>query len=287
MTGNRTVVDLRWLPLARTEARRVLDSYAPWVLAAALAFWLYRPTFGIGPELGSDITTGFLAYLGFVVVPLAAVLLCYRTVAGERSSGRFRLAANLPLSRRELLVGKYAGRFAGVMAPVALAVVLVTGVGLTRYGAVSPARYLAVLGLAVLYVATLVAVVVALSAAVTRPLAAVTVGLVVVVSDLFRGPVSEFLVEAASLGPVGHSERAVLVLERLAPSGAYQASLNWLLGLPNSAELLATRESASVSAQLGETPWYLHGAGGVAVLVGWLACALVVGLAVFDRGDLL
>lgn len=278
----------RWLPLARMEARRVLGSYAPWALAVALAFWLYRPTFGVGAELGSDITAGFLARIGFALVPLAVVLLCYRTVAGERDSGELQLAANLPLSRHELLVAKYTGRLTGVMAPVALALALVTVVGLVRHGLFSPARYLAILGLSVLYVAALVAILLAISASATRSVTAIGASLVALVLDLFWDPVSGFLVDAAaSLGPVGRSERALLVLERLSPSGAYQASANWLLGLPNSTTTLPTGGASAVSARLGETPWYLHGAGGLAVLVAWLGCALAVAMVVFDRGDLL
>lgn len=249
----------RCWPLAKMELRRVLGSPLPWVLAAVLPLWLFQPTYELGAALGSDLTIGYFAHLGWLVLPLGVVLMVFRTVAGERSSGHMPVALNLPLTRTEVLAGKFLGRFAGVLVPVTLAVTLVTAAGLVRHGLFAPTRFVAVIAVSVVYLAALVAIVVAISTLASRVVTAVATGLVLVVFtfDLFWEQVVEL-----GLGLVSDSTRLQLVTERLSPSGAYQLTLNWLLGLEHSTTVQDTREAGSVPTMLGETPWYLHEAGG-------------------------
>jgi ABC-2 type transport system permease protein len=69
----------------------------------------------------------FLAYLNSltgvvaVTVPLVAILLGYRSVLAERTDGRLRLALSVPHSRRDVAVGKLAGRTVVFAVPTALA----------------------------------------------------------------------------------------------------------------------------------------------------------------------
>lgn len=272
-----------WRPLATMELRRVLHSPLPWVLAAILPLWLFQPSYELGGALGRNVTIGYLAHIGWVVVPLVVVLVVFGTVAGDRSRGHLPIALNLPLSRTDVLAGKFIGRFVGVLVPVALAVTLVTAVGLIRHGLFAPTRFVGVAAVSVLYLATLVAMVVALSTLISRMVTAVASGLVLVVFmfDLFWEHVLEH-----TLGTASDSTTLLLLAERLSPSGSYQVTVNWLLGLENSTTIQATREAGAVSTLLGETPWYLHEAWSVLILIGWLTVGLTVAVYAFNRGDL-
>lgn len=62
-----------------------------------------------------------LAGVAAVVLPLVAVLVGYRSVVGDRTSGRLRLGLALPHSRLELAAGKLVGRAVVFAVPTAAA----------------------------------------------------------------------------------------------------------------------------------------------------------------------
>ena len=80
------------------------------------------------PEFGAhfDLTYG-LATLGFVIiwlVPLTALLIGTTAITRERESGRLRVLLGLPITRRDVLIGKLLGRsiLVGVIVLVGLTV---------------------------------------------------------------------------------------------------------------------------------------------------------------------
>lgn len=295
---------MRWYPLAREECRTLLSSKGVWLVALALPLWTYRPSYETWNELGPDVTIGFVQFAGGVVLPLAAIALCYRTIVGERTSGSLKFVLGLPLTRGEILVGKLVGRTVGIAIPTMLALGIVTVAGVVRFGIFSPLRYLAVLAVTIAYLGVLVSIVVSVSALAGRAATAATtlfVGLFVVFEVLWQ-MLSPRLYARLTGTPVDPydppAEGGLFLLDRLAPSGAYNTVTNWLLGTGNSAWFhtgvisdLQPDTSSNVlvvdnTFDPGTVPLYLHEAGGLLILAAWGLVPLAVAYYRFDRGDL-
>ncbi len=105
-----------------------------WVLAVALIFSLFALAiayFG-SAQMGSvgfrgiDVTIASLVSLVIYLVPLIALILGYDAVVGERERGSLELLLSMPITRFEVLLGKYLG----LSAALACSTVIGFGAGL-------------------------------------------------------------------------------------------------------------------------------------------------------------
>lgn len=88
-----------------------------WVLAVALIFALFSLAiayFGSAQQgevgfRGIDVTIASLVSLVIYLVPLIALILGYDAVVGERERGSLELLMSMPVTRFEILLGKYLG----------------------------------------------------------------------------------------------------------------------------------------------------------------------------------
>jgi Cu-processing system permease protein len=103
-----------------------------WVLAIAVVFAVFAlliAYFG-GAQQGAvgfrglDITIASLVSLVIYLVPLIALILGYDAIVGERERGSLDLLLSMPITRTELLLGKFSGLSA------ALAISTLAGFGL-------------------------------------------------------------------------------------------------------------------------------------------------------------
>lgn len=143
-----------------------------WVLAVALVFTVFALViayFG-GAQQGEvgfrsiEFTIASLVSLVIYLIPLIALLLGFDAIVGERERGSLDLLLSLPITRFELLIGKYLGLAA------ALAFSTIVGFGLvavtlaTRMDATALAHYATftassvLLGMAFLSIAVLLSV---------------------------------------------------------------------------------------------------------------------------------
>ena len=121
-----------------------------WVLAVALVFTVFSLVityFGgaaqgqVGPR-SIEFTIASLVSLVIYLIPLIALLLGFDAVVGERERGSLDLLLSLPITRMELLLGKYLGLAAALtlstLAGFALVAVLLyrqfSAVALFHYG---------------------------------------------------------------------------------------------------------------------------------------------------------
>ncbi|WP_198019639.1 ABC transporter permease [Pseudogulbenkiania sp. MAI-1] len=143
-----------------------------WVLAVSVVFTLFALViayFGAAQQgevglRGIEVTIASLVSLVIYLIPLIALLLGFDAIVGERERGSLELMLSLPISRAELILGKYGGLAA------ALSVATLTGFGLagallvTRLPAAALYHYAGfmlsalLLGLAFLSLAVLVSV---------------------------------------------------------------------------------------------------------------------------------
>lgn len=116
--------------LASKELRDRLRSR--WVVAVAAIFTLFALViayFGTAQEgavgfRGMDVTIASLVSLAIYLVPLIALILGYDAIVGERERGSLDLLLSMPITRLELLLGKFLGLSA------AMAVATIAGFGL-------------------------------------------------------------------------------------------------------------------------------------------------------------
>lgn len=295
---------MRWYPLAREECKALLSSKGVWLLALALLLWTYRPSYDTWDGLGPDMTIGFVQFGAGLLLPLAAVVLGYQAIVGDRTSGSLKFVLGLPLTRGEILAGKLVGRTAGIAIPASLSFVVVTVLGAVQYGFFSPLRYLAVLAVTLVYVTVLVSVVVSVSALVERTTTAAAtlfVGLILIF-ELAWQFLSVTLYSRLTGVPVDPSnppaEGGLFLLARLSPSGAYNTVTNWILDVGNSADFhnsVLQERQPNVNTNVlvvettfdpGTVPPYLHEAGGLLVLAAWGLVPLAIAYYRFNRGDL-
>ncbi len=129
-----------------------------WVLGVGLvfaAFSLAIAWFGgagsglIGPT-SLELTITSLVSLTIYLVPLIALLLGYDSVVGERERGSLDLLLALPITRRELLLGKYLGLAGALTLATAGGLAGVAGLLVWRFGAAAVASCGGFVGSAVL-----------------------------------------------------------------------------------------------------------------------------------------
>lgn len=159
---------MSWRAVARNDLREARRATGLLVLTTLLLLGLAGLAYALAavadPDFDAylDVTAAVVALL----FPLVGVVLGSRAVAPERESGTIALLLSLPNSRRDVLVGKLAGRVAVLGGAFAVAAVGALVVLVVEYPGFDAVRYLGVLAAAFAYAVTFVSVGVALSAAV-------------------------------------------------------------------------------------------------------------------------
>jgi ABC-2 type transport system permease protein len=115
-----------WRAVAARDVRGARRSVGLWLVAGLQTLLFVGVAVWGGAVAGDPVPaqTDRLATVAGVVLPLVAVLVGYRSVVGDRTSGRLRLALSLPHSRLDLAVGTLVGRSVVFAVPTVVALVL-------------------------------------------------------------------------------------------------------------------------------------------------------------------
>ncbi len=294
---------MQWSPIARKECRAVLTSKGVWLLAIVVVLWGFRPTYAGWGALGKSITAGYVQISASIFLPLGALLLGYQTIIGERTTGSLKFLLALPLTRTDILVGKVAGRVAGVCTLTLVTSLVLAVAGLVTYGLFSIPRFVGVVCATFLLVAILVAIAVSISAVTDRTVTAAAATFAFFLLTLFWTMIVQTAYSAitgVSIDPFDPPASGPLFLAlRLTPTAAYNVLTNWILGVGNSADFFDSVYSSlqpSVSTNVyvvgltfspGTVPWYLNPALSLVILLAWLVVPLGLARLVFARGDAL
>lgn len=292
---------MQWLPLARRECRTVLTSKVAWALTVLIVLWGYRPTYQGWNAVGSAITIAYLQGAGTIFLPIGVLLLCYRTLSGERARGSLKFLLALPLTRTHILLGKGVGRFAGIGTMLLVGAGILAVAGIANHGPFAPGPFAVTVLAMLLLAATFVSVALLISTVVDRTVAAGGTVFTFFFVSLFWPrlvPWIYSLVTGISVSGFDAPPSGPLFLAlRLAPVSAYCVVTNWILGLGNSAHLyqrvyLKYRSEGEVNAYVvgpafadAAVPWYLHPAVSVLILLGWVIGPLGLAWLWFQRGD--
>jgi ABC-2 type transport system permease protein len=231
-----------------------------------------------GPDGASSFgLVFFLAGVTSLFVSLTAIVVTYKSIAGERESGSATILLALPTSRRDVLLGKVLGRTGVLAVPVVVgfsAATLLAWVMLDEFALLD---VLAFIVTTAVFVLAYTSIVVGLSASTgsTSKASALAVGFFLVFDLLW---------DAVSLGAVwvvnGFSLPATMpdwmvFMNMFSPSTAYTAALTALVPDATTFDLFGGVDA------FWATPWL-----GFAILAFWVVLPLVVGYSRFANADL-
>lgn len=259
------------LLLTRKELRETLHNR--WFLLysavfAALAIsvsWLSLAGADQYGFAGFNQTAAGLVNLIMLIVPLMALQTGAGTVAGERERGTLGQLLSLPVTRAEVLAGKFFGQSSALVCALALGFGLSGAViGANAGGAAGLSSYLALVGLAAVLTVGMLSVGLLISVAVRKSSAAVGIAVVAWLALAF----------ASDLGLMGGA-----VLFRLQAWSLFSLALLNPLEVFKMAVLTGTHASLEVLGPAGQYAVASYGRAVWVIYAGTLAAWIVLPLA--------
>ena len=289
---------MTWHVVAKKDFRDAVQSRALWALVAVFVVVSIVSTYAYVevPEMfGSPEGATFGGLIFFTIglvglfVPLAAIVVCYKSLAGERELGSIKLLLSLPTTRGQVFAGKVVGRAAVLAFGLGVGLLVGLGFGAALLGEVD----LAAMGVFVLatvaFTTVYASIVVGISATTGSTSRATTLALgFFVVFELLWDAIPMgilYVIEGFSLPET--IPDWMFPMMQLAPSSAYFSTVVALL--PDLAQRLdaePAQAGAGVDATAAEAePFYTSPEIGIVVLAGWLVVSIVVGYVLFDKSD--
>lgn len=288
---------MRALTVAKKDFRDAVQSRALWGLVVVFVLLLVLTTYAYTqiPELfgpTSEATFGGLIFftvgITSLFVPLAALVVCYKSVAGERELGSIKILLSLPLTRSDAFFGKFIGRTGVLAFGLGIGLLAGLGIGAVLLGTVDLVPLLGFLLLTLSFAAVYSGVMVSLSALTGSTTRATTlaIGFFILFELLWDAvPVAVvYVIEGFSL-PTSFPDWVFLVTQ-VSPSTAYLTSLIALL--PD----VAATQGASIGGTgvdvdpTAVEPFYVTPEVGLVFLALWLVFPLLVGYYRFTTADL-
>ncbi|NHN46638.1 ABC transporter permease subunit [Halostella sp. JP-L12] len=255
-----------------------------YVLLTALFFVQVRLADAGGPDGPPAVLRALwnVAFVGAVFVPAVALVSAYLAVAGERESGSIKFLLSTPITRRDVVVGKYVSRAAVVAASLALAFAVAAALSAVWFGSLRTGTFAGIAALTTVYALAYVAVAIGISASTASRAQAM----------------------AAALG-FYFSTNVMTLVDGMSALAALRYALNELLGLgvgedatrflgvltnPTQAYLVAVQ--LAFPAGFMDLPaadgvaWYARPEVAVVVLLAWLVAPILFGLRRFERADI-
>ena len=278
---------MSWQAIAIKDFQDAIRTRSLLVLTVLLALFIGAATFTFDQLLGAELDSTAALSLALagpsaLLVPILALLVSYRAVAGERASGSIRFVLGLPHSRGEVVLGKFVGR----SAVVAVAVFVGFAVGAlvaVFFASFHPLRYLGFVLLTLILGAVYVAVGTGLSATTRSPTrAGVLVFFVFVLFEYLWGVIGLALLYVTGGFSIQFEELPGWYewFAAISPSASYQYAM-WEL-VPGVGDEGAAMETGGTEIAYGTLPAWVP----IVVLAAWTVVPLAIGTWRFDRVDI-
>jgi len=282
---------MTWEAVARKDFNDAVRSRTLWVVgglfvvlavAASLLFAVLGSSGTVSQSAGRRTMVNLVLFLrapaGWLV-PITALLVGYKAIAGERESGSIKLLLSLPHERRDVMFGKVVGRTLVVAAAIVGGFGAALVVGLVLYQGTAPLLFLAFVAVTVAFATAYVSIAVGFSAvtASASRAAAGAVGTFAFFNFVWSVLPNAvyFVLEGSPVPDAGAFPTWFVFLQRLSPNGAYEGTM------------LLFQGSSTLQAKLGgPEPFYLTWWLAVVVLGVWIVVSSWLGYLRFRGADL-
>ncbi|WP_336035805.1 ABC transporter permease [Halobacterium yunchengense] len=288
---------MSWAVVAKKDFRDAARSKALWGLTAlfvlfmagfAYLFTLFQTQDQGDTVLSSLDYVSFLASPAALLIPITALVVTHKSLAGEVESGSAKFLLSLPHTRRDAVLGKVVGRGAVLAASILVGLLSALVVVLALYDVFDAAVFGTFAALTLLLGVVYTAVGVGISAT-TKDSGRATIlaaGFFVVfevvwgfvpnaVHYVVEGSFSPDVAQAADGAPYLDAPGWFFFLQRLSPSTAFSTATQSF-----------TDSAASLLPAYDTVPVYLTGWASLAILLAWLVVVPAVGYVAFSRADL-
>jgi len=272
---------MTWRTIAKKDARAVLDSRTfRWflaIVAIAFVFGGYMLPLSVEAPTTSDLPSSMTDAVT-LLLPLLGIMLGYKAIVGERTSGRLNLLLSLPHSRRDVVVGKLVGRGGLLAAAVSVGIVLGALLVYYPFGTLEPLVLASYLLVTVCFGLAFVGIALAISTLTTSEHLATagafgTFFVLVVVWPQLQ-PLFSVALERVGLASGGLPEWALFV-HGATPGLLYERVVEGFYG------------GASDGPYLGpDAAWYLGEWVALALLIAWAIVPITLGYLRFQSTDL-
>lgn len=279
---------MRVFSIAKKDYRDASQSRALWGLTVVFTavMLLLAYVFVEAPELFGGLNDpafpGLLSFAGAGVtlfVPLAAIIVCYKSVAGEREIGSIKVIMSLPTTRSDVFFGKVLGRGAVLTTAVGIGVLAGVLLGSILLGSIDVPATLVFLFVTVFFAVAYAGIMVGLSAlsrSTVRATAA-AIGFFVVFELLWDIVPLGVLYVVSGFQLPGTFPDWFTTFVNLSPATAYSSLIYAVV--PG----IATGAPSGGDLGIG---FYADALVAVLVLLAWLVVSLAIGYIRFDRADL-
>lgn len=288
--------------IAVKDFRDAVRSSLFWVLSAFFFLLMAAVGYAVGQfEFFEQTTTQefvfFFSNVTNLIIPLIALLLGWKAIAGERESGSIKVLLSLPHSRKDVVLGKLLGRTAVLAVSLSIGFLVGGIVVAATFGTFSIIEYGIFLGMTILYGLAYVAIAIGISSVAwsTNVAAAfafgvfalfyvvwnvINIGLQILMSEGYIDGV-QYTVEFEGEEFVGERlPNWALFLDTLDPGNAYQNALTVF----SSGDNLGTQFQDTIFES--GIPFYLQDWFSFLVLLFWIVAPVALSLLWFDRIDL-
>ena len=281
---------MSWVAVAKKDFRDAIQSRALWslvavfVVLATLLSYAYTEFPTTVAETDEATVGGLVFFMTSIVglfVSLTAIVICYKSIAGEREIGSIKLLLSLPHTRGDVFFGKLVGRSAVLVAALAVGLLVGYGVGFALLGTVELVPVLIFLVMTLVFSVAYVGIVVSISGSTGSTTRATTVAIgFFLLFELLWDAVPLLIVYVVNgLSLPSTMPDWVYLVTQLPPSSSYLLSLIALM--PDIADSVGTGSGAEEVDVFYATPEV-----GFVILLFWLVVPLVVGYRRFNRADL-
>ncbi|SIQ80648.1 ABC-2 type transport system permease protein [Haladaptatus litoreus] len=271
--------------VARKDFEDAARSKMLWAITALFVLATAGGMYAIGSfndDFTANQTVAFLSTPATLIVPLAALVVAYLAIAGERESGSIKLLLGLPHSRRDVLFGKLLGRTAVVSVATVVAFIAGAIVLAVQYGSFPITEFLVQGVVTLLFGLVFVGIAVGFSSmTATRSRAmAGAIGLYFLFQLVWSAvPLGAYyLLEGGIPNPAEGLPAWYFLLQLLNPVNAYAIVADFLTN-PDGQTIYQTMVA-------GDAPFYLEGWFAVVILAVWFVVPLAIGYLSFERADL-
>ncbi|WP_254766102.1 ABC transporter permease [Salinilacihabitans rarus] len=287
------------------------DAVRSWLfLSLSLFFFsiLVLPTVSLW-YFGGDLPTVDATTSGLVgtvhsvtrlVIPVIALVLGWKAIAGERESGSLKVLLSLPHSRTDVLLGKLAGRSAVLSVSLITGFVLAAAFVALLFGSFDVTDYLGLLAVSILYGIAYTSIAVSLSSLTrsTTFAGAFAFGVFVLFYVVWETVIQtltllvrlDYLpgVEYTVTGPGGGQITAerphdvAFLFHSFDPGVAYRNVLSFATSIAEQNPRVVQSMEAAFG---GNVPFYLQDWFAIVVLLFWIVVPITIAIYRFDRVD--